>query len=126
MSKTFLDSPIIPNGNFTWREALTGSEGVRYPPTLSVLEEIYKLALAIQPYREKSGVPWRVTSWYRTPEANARAGGAENSLHLRGAAIDFYPVRDRERVIEILKDWSGGFGIYPTHLHLDTGRRARW
>ncbi len=126
MPKTFLDSPIVPSGSFTWREALRGDEGIRWPPLLDVVEEIYKLARLMQPYRERSGIPWRVTSWYRTPEANKRAGGVPNSLHLWGAAVDFEPARNRNQVIEILSDWPGGFGIYPTHLHLDTGARARW
>lgn len=38
--------------------------------------------------REHAGVPFVITSDWRSPEANADAGGWERSLHLRGRAVD--------------------------------------
>lgn len=38
--------------------------------------------------RQKAGVPFVITSGFRTPEENAAAGGAANSAHLRGLAVD--------------------------------------
>lgn len=38
--------------------------------------------------REYAGVPFIITSGYRTPEQNEAAGGKSNSAHLRGKAVD--------------------------------------
>lgn len=41
----------------------------------------------LEPIRQRFGV-LRVTSGYRSPELNARVGGAETSQHMRGEAAD--------------------------------------
>jgi len=38
--------------------------------------------------REIAGVPFIITSGFRTPEENKKAGGKSNSAHLRGLAVD--------------------------------------
>lgn len=43
--------------------------------------------------RERLGMPIRVTSGYRTPERNLAVGGAKNSSHLVGWAMDIAPPR---------------------------------
>lgn len=45
---------------------------------------VVKLDLA----REFAGIPFIITSGFRTPERNRRAGGGSNSAHLRGLAAD--------------------------------------
>lgn len=120
----FLTMPIIPSGNFSWGEALHG--GSRIPQDVKIFDNIVALATALQPYRQRSGVPWRVNSWYRTPEANEATGGAKNSLHLRGLAVDVEIPLPREKVREILKNWPGGLGEYDRHWHLDLGDYRRW
>lgn len=41
--------------------------------------------------REFIGVPWIVNSGFRDPEVNVAVGGAKNSYHMRGLAVDGYP-----------------------------------
>jgi len=55
---------------------------------------------------DSGGIP---TSWYRTPDANARAGGSLDSQHLFGFAADFVPgatswllLRDQARRIGLI------------------------
>lgn len=46
--------------------------------------------------RDKAGIPFTLTSDYRTPENNAaQSGSSKTSLHLSGRAVDF-----------VLDDWS--------------------
>jgi uncharacterized protein YcbK (DUF882 family) len=40
--------------------------------------------------RELYGKPMRITSGYRSKETNAAVGGAENSPHMHGKAVDVY------------------------------------
>lgn len=124
---SFLRLSIIPNGNFTWGEAL--HNGQRLPDQLAHFDNIVALATAIQPYRTRSGKPWRVTSWYRPEPWNSRAGGSPNSLHKVGLAVDFVVDLPWAEIRNLFKDWRGGFGLYPNsggHVHLDLGEYSRW
>ena len=67
-----------------------------------------------------------VHSAYRSLERNARVGGAPDSFHLRGAALD-----GRLEGVSLgvyaamLKSYgAGGVGLYPQHVHWDVGRPA--
>lgn len=123
---SFLQTTIIPNGNFTWGEATHG--GQRIPTAISHFDNILALARAIQPYRARSGRPWAVTSWYRPDPWNRAAGGVPNSLHLTGRAVDFAVDMDWGQIRNLLGDWPGGFGIYRNtgYVHLDLGPHGRW
>lgn len=123
---SFLQSAIVPNGNFTWGEATHG--GQRLPNQIAHFDNILALARAIQPYRTRSGRPWTVTSWYRPEPWNSQAGGVPNSLHLTGRAVDFAVDMDWGQISALLRDWPGGFGIYRNtgHVHLDLGPHGRW
>jgi uncharacterized protein YcbK (DUF882 family) len=70
LSKNFKLSEFVCND---------GSGKVLYSPDL-----IYKL----QKLRDKLGKPIKIVSAYRTPEYNAKVGGAEKSQHMEGIACD--------------------------------------
>jgi predicted chitinase len=121
---------IIPGGNFTWAEATRG--GSRMPPDQEVLENIIKIATAIQKARNQIGRPFNITSWYRDPVSNAEAGGVSDSRHLSGDAIDFWvDGMTGEEIYNLLDPvWEGGLGRYtrfPFLCHVDARNyRARW
>ena len=55
-----------------------------------VIANARKLAsLVLQPIRERIGMPFDVTSWYRSPQLNKAIGGVSTSAHLTGMAVDF-------------------------------------
>ena len=92
---------------------------------------IEAIALKLAPIREKFG-PLRVTSWLRPRAINDAVGGAKNSWHLRGSAVDAYPINgsvwDMQRYCELHWPEGVGLGAHRGFVHLDTmrGYRARW
>jgi uncharacterized protein YcbK (DUF882 family) len=61
-------------------------------------------------------------SGYRCPQCNAAAGGAKNSAHLRGLAVDISCVTSPDRFRILLIALSLGFcrvGIGTSFIHLD-------
>lgn len=125
-----LAASIIPNGNFTWSEATRG--GTRMPPNQSTVDGIVRIAKLAQQARDRIGRPFRITSWYRPPDINRQVGGASNSRHIVGDAIDFYVEGLSGDQIYWTLDpwWPGGLGRYrrfSSLSHLDArGYRARW
>ena len=96
------------------------------------------LMLLLQCIREHFGKPVTITSAYRTPAHNAKAGGAKFSQHLYGRAADIrvqgVSVEDVAAYAEsLMPDW-GGVGRYPAKagraagwVHVDTrADKARW
>jgi len=94
-----------------------------------------ELALAFETIRELCGFPIVVNSGYRTPEYNARIGGAKASQHCEGRALDLKPPRPpqlwalRLAVIEARRrGLIRGVGLYRGFIHIDTrsGDKATW
>lgn len=125
-----LDASIVPNGNFTWSEATRG--GARMPPNQTTVDAIVRIAALAQQARDRIGRPFLITSWYRPAEINRRVGGASQSRHIVGDAIDFYCVGLTGNQVYWALDpwWPGGLGRYsqfPALVHLDArGSKARW
>lgn len=123
-------APIVPGGSFTWAEATSG--GSRIPPDQATVDAIIRIAQLAQQARDRVGRPFRVTSWYRPPDVNARVGGVSNSRHIVGDAIDFYCDGLTSNQLYWFLDawWPGGLGRYkkfPYLCHIDArGYRARW
>ncbi|MBE9077108.1 DUF882 domain-containing protein [Romeria aff. gracilis LEGE 07310] len=125
-----LDATIIPNGNFTWAEATHG--GTRMPPNQATVEAIIRIAKLAQQARDRIGRPFVVTSWYRPPAINRRVGGASQSRHIVGDAMDFYVngLTGNQVYQSLSPWWPGGLGRYtkfPRLAHIDSrSYRARW
>lgn len=90
---------------------------------------------ALDEVRAAFGRPIRITSGYRSLSHNAAVGGAKNSQHLHGKAVDIaldpYSSAERHRLMLLLLDHGftsfGTYGHIPGMLHADTrGFAARW
>ena len=96
------------------------------------------LAELLERIREHFGKPVTITSAYRTPAHNAKAGGAKFSQHLYGRAADIrvqdVSVEGVAAYAESLMPDRGGVGRYPAKagraagwVHVDTrADKARW
>ena len=99
------------------------------PKLFDLLWEVYRKAGATQPISVVCG--------YRAPETNAMlrrrsSGVAENSLHTKGKAIDFFiPGVPLAKLRALgLQAQAGGVGYYPSSgspfVHMDTGSVRHW
>lgn len=90
-----------------------------------------ELVEVLEDVRTHFNKPVIITSGYRTPEYNAKVGGAKNSQHTKGTAAD---IRIKEvpadKVQQYLKHKyknKYGIGSYWTFTHIDTRKeKARW
>ena len=89
---------------------------------------------ALQLIRDYYGIPIKINSTYRGPNYNNQVGGATNSMHLCGQAVDFkFQTSNRERIEmlahEVLNDNGlgrqlkqmgiNGWGFYDGFVHID-------
>lgn len=87
--------------------------------------------------RNIAGSGVNINSWYRCPAHNAEVGGAGESQHVEGAAMDISPVKrrwtptDASVIRNTLKDY-GGVGVYTTPsgdivwIHCDSAGFRNW
>ena len=74
---------------------------------------------------------FKITSGFRDPIHNAAVGGAKNSAHTRGNAIDVSFASDIPTTLKFIdaasKAGAGGIGVYrPGSVHIDTEGRRAW
>jgi uncharacterized protein YcbK (DUF882 family) len=92
------------------------------------------LAQNLQVLRDHLGEPITVMSGYRTPEWNARVGGAAKSQHKLAKAADLVtrvktPKQLHTIIEKLIKDGkmkNGGLGLYKSFVHYDIGPVRRW
>lgn len=84
----------------------------------------------LQALRRALNRPMIVNSAYRSPEHNARVGGAKKSQHLSGAAFDISMANhDPESFIAAAREAGfTGIGTYPrsNFIHIDIGPARVW
>lgn len=87
--------------------------------TLTIQDEMKeKLTLA----REIADIPFHVNCMYRCENHNKEVGGAPDSMHLRGGAIDVHCPDHIARYKMVKAFLQAGFNtiiIYPTFIHAD-------
>lgn len=91
----------------------------------------YETMDALQVLRNYYGGPITVTSYYRDPEYNRQVGGAEDSLHMQGRAVDTTTLNGdmagRAKLVHLATlSRFRGFGFYRGFTHIDTGRTRFW
>ena len=64
-------------------------QGIDNNPTTSVLLRLQRTALGMELVRNLLGAPVLISSGYRSPALNKAVGGAANSQHMTGEAVDF-------------------------------------
>ncbi|KKL52646.1 hypothetical protein LCGC14_2283360 [marine sediment metagenome] len=87
-----------------------------------------RLVEICQKLRDKIG-RLTVTSGYRTILHNKKVGGASNSYHLRGLAVDIQP-RRLDMLPELFQLATkcfdiNGLGLYHKHIHIDIREKGR-
>jgi hypothetical protein len=76
--------------HFSLAELTTTNTKIDNTPSKEVIEVLRTTAYYMEKVRELLGnVTIKVTSGYRSPKVNAKAGGSKTSAHLLGYAIDF-------------------------------------
>ena len=79
--------------------------------------------LKLDKARDIAGIPFKITSGWRSEETNQRVGGVSNSSHLKGLASDLAcnNSNTRQKIVNALI--MAGFtriGIAKTFIHCDT------
>ena len=72
--------------------------------------------------RELAGVPFRITSGYRSEKHNKKVGGVKHSSHLRGLAVDIYTPDSNTRFLILDSLFRVGltrFGLGENFIHVD-------
>ncbi|UVC14695.1 strawberry notch-like NTP hydrolase domain-containing protein [Mesorhizobium onobrychidis] len=84
-----------------------------------------------QQLQDAFGAQLPIKSGFRDPERNAKAGGAKQSQHMDGNALDIdvrgMPISERVRLIEAASAMGfTGIGVYNNAIHVDLGARRYW
>lgn len=115
------------------RDEFKSKDGAHFP--YEVKQNLKVLAEQLEVLREHFQKPIQINSGYRSPNHNAKVGGADNSQHLLGKAADVViegvtpdEVADAiEFLIEGKMMKQGGIGRYETFTHYDIrGKKSRW
>jgi len=98
---------------------------LRRPPADSAdIGRLLNTAKQFDAVRRAWGGPLGVTSFYRPEPINSQVGGARNSQHVAGCAMDIYPIGRllQEFFVWIYPRWTGGLGDGRSRgfIHLDT------
>lgn len=124
----------LKSQSFAWGEALhvDSAGSYRQPASPAVVYNIIRIAEVMQNVKGLfGGAPIKVNSWYRDPVTNRRVGGASQSRHMVGDAVDFHiPGVSLKDVYDRLDPWwgsRGGLARGQGFVHIDgRGYRARW
>lgn len=140
------NNPAIDWGNFSSRiskyftvgEVAQGLRNGQYiqfreriPTNRQHRDNAIRLAQRLDQVREEWGSALMVSSWYRPPAINRAVGGAVNSQHLNGSAVDLIPVRGDVRHFQSWLDarwqFALGYGAPRGFVHLDARPgKLRW
>ena len=93
-TKDFKLSELVKNGN----------EGLVLPPDEILYNVIQISQNILQPIRDSLNCPITVHSCYRTKTHNRKVGGAYNSQHLQGMAVDFSCKENEKALLYIMKN----------------------
>ena len=112
------------SAHFTAREfaCRSGADAVLIAP---------RLVMVLESIRAHFGSAVTINSGYRTPEYNAKVGGAAHSQHCYGTSADIVVKGQTPEAVAafartLMPDW-GGVGVYKSFTHIDVREaRADW
>lgn len=115
-----------PSPHLTWKE-LSCKDGTTYPERFVEDGRVFQVAQMFEAIRLLCGEkPIKINSAYRTPSHNRKIGGARNSQHLEGRALDLEPPKGMsvEMFFALIRSGAeamgiGGIGLYKTFVHVD-------
>lgn len=115
-----------PSPHLTWKE-LSCKDGTAYPEKFVKDGRVFKLAQMFESIRLLAGeYPITIDSAYRTPAHNRKIGGARNSQHVEGRALDLRPPKtwNVNSFYELIRRNAKNLGIhglgkYKTFVHVD-------
>ena len=129
----------VPSAHLSWAElACKDTACTPYPQGYREDGRLDELVTLFEAIRALWGVPLEVLSAYRTPAHNRSIGGAPQSQHVQGRALDLRPpgamtpAAFYEAILAAQFPMLGGIGRYRTFVHVDVrpiatgGRLARW
>ena len=117
-----------PSKHLSWKE-LACKDETSYPAKWRH-SRVLALATLFERIRKDCGnKSIRITSAYRTHEWNKLIGGARNSQHKEGRALDLIPPKGMSvnKFYKIIRDISyiGGIGRYKSFVHIDIRPSSR-
>lgn len=127
------EQPVLPDDyiseHFRQAEFACNHCGQIHPTNPTPPEEVLQWLEQIRAHF--GGKPVVVNSGYRCPTHNANVGGAKNSYHMKGQAVDFrvsgVSIAAAYELADKLVGSRGGVGRYKTFVHIDNrGYRSRW
>lgn len=105
---------------FLWTELLVNQTEI---PDLQVLENLLKIATLLQKYRDTlfKGAYVTITSGWRSLTYNKKIGGAAQSFHIKGMALDFTVSGLSPTEVQKMLDpiHKGGLEYASTWTHID-------
>ena len=122
------------SNHFTLEEAIRSStaerKGIDNSPSQTNIDNMVTAAAGMERIRGMLGYPIQVDSWYRCPELNEAVGGAKESSHMDGYAIDFIcpAYGSPKSIVEIIVESNLTFDkcIYEgTWVHISFDPQAR-
>ena len=102
----------------------------RIPTDDTTKTNILKVMNELEKIRIDYGSPIKITSGYRPPAINKAVGGASQSRHIQGDAVDIAPVSgDLSNFQEYIdRNWYGalGYGARRGFVHIDCRNGKGW
>jgi hypothetical protein len=111
---------IYITNNFLWSELFISQTD--YPDYLITYQNLFNVTKILQDYRDKYfNTAITITSGYRSKSYNAKIGGAPNSYHTSGQAIDFLVKGLSPENVQMKLDsiHKGGLEYAPSWTHID-------
>ena len=127
----FSPSEFLVMGGGNQSGSCAGKNGT---PPKALWPNIVATARLLDRLRAELGYSIRITSAYRNKPYNTCIGGEPGSFHMKFNATDFQadggsPRAWANKLLELRQQgvFTGGVGLYPTFVHVDTrGYNATW